>query len=231
MLKTFLRQIVPQEMRRRLSAFIHERGQAGRAKRESQIPKVLLGAEHAKNCQLLLNRSDLLGRLKKGGIVAEIGVDKGHFSDLIIEITEPALLHLVDDWDSERYHAGLAEVVASKFRDLIQDNRIQIHRKLSIDAAQDFEEDYFDWIYIDTDHSYETTRDELIKYAPKVKKDGLITGHDYSMGNWVKSHRYGVIEAVHEFCVNYGWELIYITLEPTENQSFAIRRFQQGSRA
>ena len=228
MLKKLLQQIVPQKLRRRLSAYIHERGQARRAKRESQIPKVPLSAEHAKNCQVVLNRSALLARLKKGGTVAEIGVDTGHFSDLIIEITEPALLHLVDAWGSDRYHAGLAEAVASKFSDLIQDNRVQIHRKLSIDAAQDFEDDYFDWIYIDTDHSYETTRDELIKYAPKVKKDGLITGHDYSMGNWVKSYRYGVIEAVHEFCVNYGWELVYITLEPTENQSFAIRRLQQG---
>jgi hypothetical protein len=106
-----------------------------------------------------------------------------------------------------------------------------MHRKLSTDAAGDFQDDYFDWIYIDTDHSHKTTLEELLKYASKVKKDGIIAGHDYSMGNWVRSYRYGVIEAVHEFCVVYGWELVYLTLEPIEKQSFAIRRIQQGSGA
>ncbi|MEX0773138.1 MAG: class I SAM-dependent methyltransferase, partial [Balneolales bacterium] len=86
---------------------------------------------------------------------------------------------------------------------------------------------YFDWIYIDTDHSYETTRDELRLYASKVKQGGIIAGHDYVKGNWITTYRYGVIEAVHEFCVNNDWELIYLTAEPIENQSFAIRRTLQ----
>jgi len=44
------------------------------------------------------------------------------------------------------------------------------------------------------------------------------------MGNWVSSIRYGVIEAVHEFVVERAWDLVYLTVEPTERQSFAIRR-------
>ena len=104
---------------------------------------------------------------------------------------------------------------------------MKIHRKLSTEAVSDFEDNYFDWIYLDTDHSYELTSVELLKYAAKAKQNGVISGHDYSMGNWVESYRYGVIEAVHEFCVKHDWELIYLTLEPTENQSFAIRRIQK----
>ncbi len=71
------------------------------------------------------------------------------------------------------------------------------------------------------------TREELVKYAPKVKHNGIIAGHDYTMGNWDSLNKYGVIEAVHEFCVKYGWELVYLTVEPTENQSFAIKRIGQ----
>lgn len=97
-------------------------------------------------------------------------------------------------------------------------------KKLSTDAAYDFPDNYFDWIYIDTDHTYETTRDELRLYAPKMKKGGIIAGHDYVHGNWISTFRYGVVEAVHEFCVQFGWEIIYLTIEPTENQSFAIRK-------
>ena len=196
---------------------------------EKQMPKVPLARKHMKNCELLLDRSEMLSKLKKGGKVAEIGVAQGEFSELILKITEPDLLHLVDVWNSKTYHAGLFKKVADKFKNLIDEERIQILRKLSTDAAEDFDDNYFDWIYIDTDHSYATTREELVKYAPKVKHDGIIAGHDYTMGIWISLNRYGVIEAVHEFCVKYEWELVYLTVEPTENQSFAIRRIKRDS--
>ena len=196
---------------------------------EKQIPKVPLARKHMKNCELLLDRSEMLSKLKKGGKVAEIGVAQGEFSELILKITEPDLLHLVDVWNSKTYHAGLFKKVADKFKNLIDEGRIQILRKLSTDAAEDFDDNYFDWIYIDTNHSYATTREELVKYAPKVKHDGIIAGHDYTMGIWISLNRYGVIEAVHEFCVKYEWELVYLTVEPTENQSFAIRRIKRDS--
>ena len=101
---------------------------------------------------------------------------------------------------------------------------------LSTDTALEFEDGYFDMIYIDTDHSYATTRDELAAYLPKMKPDGIIAGHDYSLGNWVTGYRYGVIEAVHEFCVAHDWELLYLTAEPLERQSFAIRKIAKDHR-
>jgi hypothetical protein len=60
--------------------------------------------------------------------------------------------------------------------------------------------------------------------APKVKPGGFIAGHDYVMGNWLKVLRYGVIEAVREFCVERDWDLVVLTSESIENQSFSLRR-------
>lgn len=194
---------------------------------EEQMPILPLSREHMQNCKLLLNRSEMLSKLKKGGKVAEIGVAQGDFSELIIKITEPGSLYLIDVWNSRTYNESLFKEVTDRFRELIDEGRIQIHKKLSIDAAGDFEDDYFDWIYIDTTHSYDTTREELVRYASKVKCDGIIAGHDYTTGNWNSLNRYGVIEAVHEFCVKHGWELVYLTVEPSEKQSFAIRRIQK----
>lgn len=198
--------------------------QNSRINREKQIPKVPLSEKNVQNCELLLNRAVMLGKLKKNSVIAEIGVDQGKFSKQIFETNEPEKLHLIDIWGTDRFHDGKFQNVQSHFSEEIDSGQVQIHKKLSTDAAGDFEDDYFDWIYIDTDHSYETTRDELLKYAPKVKQDGIIAGHDYMMGNWITTYRYGVIEAVHEFCVKYNWELLYLTAEPTENKSFAIRR-------
>ena len=191
-----------------------------------QVPKIALTEKHVKNCELLPNRHVLLSKLTKGGKVAEIGVNQGEFSELILEIAEPNLLHLIDAWNSKTYHAGLFEKVADKFKSLIDNGRVQMHRELSTAAAGGFEDDYFDWIYIDTDHSYATTKEELLRYASKIKRGGIIAGHDYTTGNWNAFCRYGVIEAVHEFCVMHDWELVYLTVEPEGYRSFAVTRIR-----
>ncbi|EFC55236.1 class I SAM-dependent methyltransferase [Enterobacter cancerogenus] len=195
-----------------------------KANYEERLPKVKLQRQNMENCQLLLDRDELLGLMPKNAVVAEIGVDKGDFSEKILEICAPKKLFLVDAWHTERYHDGLFESVTTRFAKELEQNVIEIKRGLSVDMASQFEENSLDWIYIDTDHSYETTIRELCAYSPKIKPGGIITGHDYTMGNFVKWYRYGVIEAVHQFCVAFEWELIFITADVTENQSFAIRK-------
>lgn len=198
--------------------------QNGRAQRENQIPKVPLRPENVENCSLLLNRALMLQKLGVGGNVAEIGVDEGKFSRQIYDVNKPENFHLIDVWGSDRFHDGKYESVKSYFQQQINQEQVHIHKNYSTKAAADFEDRYFDWIYIDTDHSYETTRDELRLFAPKMKETGIIAGHDYVKGNWISGYRYGVVEAVHEFCVQFGWEFLYLTTEPTEQQSFAIRK-------
>lgn len=227
MLKFIFETFIPNKIKQRLGAYYNKKRSINREQRESELPKVPLEDKHIENCEVLLNRFTMLTKLEKGGKVAEIGVDRGEFSDLILKITEPEILHLIDVWHSKRYHSGLFEHVKNKFDNLIKSGRVQLHRNLSTEAVEYFPDGYFNWIYIDTNHSYETTRDELLKYAPKVKPDGIIAGHDYSIGYWITSKRYGVIEAVHEFCVKQDWELIYLTIDPIEMQSFAIKRILQ----
>ena len=71
---------------------------------------------------------------------------------------------------------------------------------------------------------YDTTAAELRLSARKVAADGLIAGHDYTRGNWETYHRYGVVEAVNEFCVREGWAFAAITHEPQRDVSFVLRR-------
>lgn len=217
----------PQQQRKQAQVLVQRVAESlkqGRVEREQQIPKIPLRAENVENTSLLLNREVLLKKFGKGGNVAEIGVDEGKFSQKIFEINTPDNFHLVDIWGTDRFHDGKYQNVKNFFKDQIESDQVHIHKKLSTVAAYDFPDNYFDWIYIDTDHTYETTRDELRLYAPKIKKGGIIAGHDYVHGNWISTFRYGVVEAVHEFCVQFGWEIIYLTIEPTENQSFAIRK-------
>ena len=221
-----LRSLVPGSVRRRILSRAAEALRRMRSEEESGLPGVPLGAEHVDGCRVLLDREALIGVLERNAVAAEIGVFRGDFSASILRVSAPARLHLVDSWDPARVDPGMAGEVAERFAEEADRGSVVIHRKASVDAAADFPDSYFDWIYLDSDHSYGTTRDELAAYAGKVKEGGIIAGHDYSMGNWVAGLRYGVIEAVHEFCVGSGWKLVYITAEPGEKQSFAITRIR-----
>lgn len=185
---------------------------------------VSLKTENLENCRLLVDRKQMLDFFPKNSVVAEIGVANGDFSREIISKTSPSRLHLIDYFGTSRYGKESKEKVlnlCNEFKD------VKLHVGLSFDELETFDDGYFDWAYLDTDHTYETTAKELEILRRKVKADGLIAGHDYSMFNLSGDMRYGVIEAVHEFMVNNEWELIFITSEAMHDRSFAMRRINK----
>lgn len=50
----------------------------------------------------------------------------------------------------------------------------------SEEAARKFPAHYFDFVFIDADHSYEGCKRDIGLWLPKVKKEGWIGGHDYA---------------------------------------------------
>lgn len=188
------------------------------------IPKIELKGIHLNRAKLITNREALLEILPQNGVVAELGVDEGNFSDLILNLNKPKKLHLIDFWGSKRYSQKKRQNVEERFEENIRIGEIEINIGLSTTVVDNFADGYFDWIYIDTCHSYRTTIKELELYRLKVKDNGIIAGHDYIIGNWNGVIRYGVIEAVYEFCSKYNWEILYLTMELNTNPSFAIGR-------
>ncbi len=179
---------------------------------------------HLASAKLLVDRVELLRRLPNGGTVMECGVDEGHLSRQILQIAKPNQLILVDTWATQRFNASKLEKIQHEFADDITTGRVRIERLTSVEALRAAADHSLDWIYIDTDHSYATTRDELLLAEKKVKPDGYICGHDYTIGSWPSYHRYGVIEAVNAFCVEHHWQFAYLTHEPNRNLSFALSR-------
>jgi len=198
-----------------------------RRKEEGTIPMPALSAKHVHNLRIVPDREALLALMPKGGVVAEMGVDHGDFSEKILAITQPAQLCLIDVWASNRYHDGLATLVQGKFKAQIANDSVKICRGYSTTEMAKFPDATFDWVYIDTDHSYATTAAELALCKGKVKPGGIIAGHDFVTGSWINGVRYGVVEAVHEFCIAYEWELIYLTHETDRHLSFAVRKIAQ----
>jgi len=186
-------------------------------------PPTLL-AKHLEGAQLLPTRMELLDVLPKGGVIAELGVDQGDFSQEILKRCSPEHLALVDWWSTARYGEDKNKAVHARFSSELENGAVSITLGNSIEVAPSFPDDHFDCVYIDTSHGYDVTKAELEAYAPKVKVGGYLSGHDYVIGNWTSRIRYGVIEAVHEFCVQYNWRFVYLTMECPDHPSFAIQR-------
>lgn len=190
-------------------------------------PRLNFESIHVQNLVSLKDRIELLKHLPSKAVVAEIGVNEGDFSQQILSVCAPQKLVLIDVWSSKRYHGGLFEKVKARFAAEIKNGTIEIIRDLSFGAIASVEDHFFDWVYLDTDHSYATTHRELELLRLKMKPGGIIAGHDYIIGNWNGGVRYGVIEAVREFCIQYHWEMIYLTHELDNHPSFAIREIQK----
>jgi predicted O-methyltransferase YrrM len=86
--------------------------------------------------------------------------------------------------------------VLDMFKDRTKEyNNISLVQKTSDDAVNDFKDGSFDFVYIDGIHTYDGVKSDIINYLPKVKKGGVIGGHDYT--NQLE-HLVGVYEAVNE---------------------------------
>jgi len=190
---------------------------------EATLPNVELKAEHIKNLRILINKPALLDFLPKQAVVGEIGVSRGDYSEKILSQTLPRNLHLIDAWKDKRY-GSFKEIVENRFAKEINLGQVFICQGFSTTVLESFDDGYFDWVYIDSNHTYETTARELELCLKKVKPNGIIAGHDYVTGSWLKKIRYGVIEAVNEFCTKNNWEMIYLTNEPHRHLSFALKQ-------
>jgi hypothetical protein len=166
--------------------------------------------------KVIETRNDLLNTMDKNLVVCEIGVFKGDFSKIMLDILSPKELHLIDIFDgmmcsgdkdgNDIIWTNLDEEYMNVKNTFSNDNRVYVHKGLSYDILNSFEDNYFDMVYIDGNHSYDGVKSDLKSSFLKVKNGGLICGHDY-----ISSKFEGVVRAVDEFCDNHNLEIEYLT--------------------
>ena len=103
-----------------------------------------------------------------------------------------------------KYYDQTYNDVVKRFKQM---EHVHIHRMSSSDWFAKQESNYFDWIYLDGDHSYEGVFNDLKSSRRVVKDGGIILGDDYAWP-FQKHGKPGVTAAVDEFIKNTGLELI-----------------------
>jgi len=64
------------------------------------------------------------------------------------------------------------------------ENRAFMIRALSNQVLDLFEDESLDFIYIDGNHTYNSVKEDMELWFPKLKKGGLFAGHDYLRMDW-----------------------------------------------
>lgn len=165
---------------------------------------------------------ELLPVLCVGGTIAEIGVQHGHFFDCLMKAA-PAKAYAIDAWELAttpgQDDALLGQHRMREAREAVQasyaDNpAVHVVHGFSIPAAIGIPDESLDLCYIDADHTYEAVRADLAAWWPKVKRGGVLAGHDWTAREVIapSGARFGVTEAVAEFAEANGLK-VYLTSE------------------
>lgn len=72
-------------------------------------------------------------------------------------------------------------------------------RKSSMDSLADFKDESLDFVYIDSNHQFRYIAEDLYEWSKKVKKGGIISGHDYHAVNHPKWNACDVPQVLHAY--------------------------------
>lgn len=154
------------------------------------------------------------------GIGAEIGVEQGIFSEIICKNKNVKKLYSIDAWKAYKGYRdhtrqkkldGFFEITKKRLAPF----NCEIVRKFSLDAVKDFMDNSLDFVYIDANHDYDHVYEDLTIWSKKVKKGGIISGHDYIRRKGQRQF-YAVVSAVNDFVKNNNISelLIYKKVSP-----------------
>jgi predicted O-methyltransferase YrrM len=122
------------------------------------------------------HRDVLVGLVQKYGWTrgAELGVDKGILFERLLRECPGLSLVGVDVFPVPHRQARCASVAET------YGARAMLVTSTTRDASELFEDGFFDFVFIDADHSEAAVTDDIVHWTGKVRAGGLLCGHDYN---------------------------------------------------
>jgi predicted O-methyltransferase YrrM len=210
---------------------------AERAPELLRIP--YLRKEHVSGATLHASRYDLLRYvatlLPSEPVVVELGVALGDFTKVMFEVLKPKHLVALDIFTGHEYSHFFGKTKSDVFGDLSHQEYFEIklspyRDKLTILAGDgvesllNFPDEFFDLIYVDAAHDYNSVLRDTEASIRKTKNSGIIIFNDYVMFDWKINEPYGIVPIVNDLIVNKGWQMLGFALHPELFCDVALRR-------
>jgi hypothetical protein len=134
---------------------------------------------------------DIVSKLPNNAQVIEVGCWKGRSTCClgveIINSRKNIILHCVDSWKytpSTEQPISTQEEFDQVFYEFLSNVKpfndfINILKRSSTEASNNFLSQTVDFICIDANHTYESVKEDILVWLPKLKKNGILAGHDY----------------------------------------------------
>ena len=141
----------------------------------------------------LFGLNDLIKEnLDSESVVCELGSHVGSSSALFAYYCK--LVYCIDVWTYIKtdyipeFENDFDKYVLDNFNNVVK------IKSTTIDAVKRFLDNSLDLVYVDADHEYESVKEDINNWLPKIKKGGFIAGHDfYGVNNGVEQ---AVIETI-----------------------------------
>ena len=166
-------------------------------------------------CSKRGNRNTLGDVFRESGFKrgAEIGVRAADYSKILCEKVPGLEIFCVDPWVK---HNSIGQERQDVFYKMAVDNLSGFNSTMlkmtSMEALQKFEPRSLDFVFIDGDHLFDFVAPDIIFWAQKVKRGGIVAVHDYC-----NCYMGGVIKAVDAYTYCHRIDPWFVTgeLKPT----------------
>ena len=146
----------------------------------------------------------------------EVGTRIGSFAEMLCRGIPGLQLTCVDPWTKygnetqEQQDSHYARAVAR-----LTQYGVNIVREFSVEAAKSVPDGSLDFVYIDANHDFDHVMADILAWAPKVRRGGIISGHDY-----YHFTRSGIVPAVDAYILAHGIRNLFLTNEQESSWLF-----------
>ncbi len=127
--------------------------------------------------------ADMVAKYPSGSDFVEVGTYEGKsFAYLVVEAINAGKeinMSAVDSFTFTDEHCG------DNILDVFKRNMSPVEGKYNIikgqsdESASQFEDGSLDFVFLDADHVYARVKGDILAWLPKIKKGGILAGHDY----------------------------------------------------
>ena len=160
----------------------------------------------------------------EGGVIAEVGVAHGDFSEFLMDQLKPKRFVAFDLFNMHEWGEAWGVPTAKLLNNM---THLEFYKRRFADRSAEvvievgmshltvvkYPDKSFDLIYIDGDHSYEGVKKDAEVAKNKITDNGILIFNDYIAFSPWEGCVYGVVRAVNELIVKDDWVVIGFALQ------------------